>query len=321
MATTPWLSFVTIDPQRNPKNSYRLIRELSPEEYAEYKKADERLSQFLEDPQKIRLLREAYNEYKSVIESNARRIEARKSPMSVAEVHSQDLRAYHQINAKLRGFLSEMTTYLNYAERYLKREYGHDSEQVKFFKARTNKEYDTSPSYRYIYQLRNYALHYDVPINDVTVKSGGRDLESGVVEQHVRVEIDRDKMLNSGFDWKKVRPDIEAFPLRFALDPHLDHMIEAFGRIALAVIVGMLPDLKKSARYIDNMVRELIPRFEGKHGSPLIVYWEEPPADIQIGEPVQMNFSAKMLPADLARGVLKDLPEPHMLAAVIDDMK
>lgn len=314
---TKQLSIVTIDPQRDPPTQFKLIRELSSEEYDEYKSANQRLSRFMEDQEKIKLLRETYEEYKGVIESNARRLEVRERPMAVARVHTQDLRAYHQINSRLRAVLSEITTFLNYAEGYLKREYGHASDEVKMYKERTAKEYDASPSYRFVYQLRNYALHYDVPINGMTVEDGDRDPATGVVKKIVRVEIDRDGLLHSGFDWRKVRPDIEGFPPRFPLDTHLDHMVDAVGRINVAVIVAMLPDMKKGARYIDDLIRPLVPHFGGLRGSPVIVHWESPPADVKVGESVNMNLSTEMMPADLATYIL-GLPGPDMLGAAID---
>lgn len=316
MAATVQLSIVTVDSQRDPPTQFELIRELSPDEYAKYKRADERLSRFTEDQEKLGLLRDTYNDYKSVIDSTARRLEARERPMAVAEVHAQDLRGYYQINGRLRGLLSEITTFLNYAEVYLKREYGHGSEQFKLFKMQTSKEYDASPAYRFVYQLRNYALHYDVPINGMSVEDGDLDPATGVVRKVVRTEIDRDKLLDSSFDWKKVRRDIERFPPRFPLDPHLEHMINAMGRINVAVIVAMLPDMKESARYIHHMIQPLIPRLAGKQGSPAIVHWN-PPRDVEVGEQVRMNFSTEMIPAELAKTVLQ-LPEPDALAAVID---
>jgi hypothetical protein len=239
--------------------------------------------------------------------------------MPVSEVHMQDLRAYHQINGRVRGLLSEITTFLNYAEGYLKREYGHDSEQVEFYKARTSKEYDASPSYRFVYQLRNYAIHRDVPINGMLIEDGDLDPETGIVKKIVRVEIDRDGLLNSGYDWRKVRPDIEAFPPRFPIDPHLEHMMEAIGRIAIAVIVGMMPDMKASARYILDLIQPLMPRLQGKQGSPVIVHWETPPASVKVGQSVRMDAKTDMIPADLATSVL-GMPEPEILAAVIDEV-
>lgn len=220
---------------------------MTPTEYAEFKKSDNRLSRFMEDQQKLGLLQDTYKDYRSAVESNARRLEARQHPVSVADVVTQDARAYHQINARVRSVLSEITTFLNYAERHLKHEYGHDSDQFKMFKKQTHIEYDASPSYRFVYQLRNYALHFDVPINGMTVEDGERDPTTGRVKKIVRVELDRDKLLNSGFDWRKVRPDIEEFPPRFSLDTHLDYTIRAIGIINLAATVAMLPETKQAA--------------------------------------------------------------------------
>jgi hypothetical protein len=318
MVKAPWLSAITIDPNRFPKFEYELIRKMTQDEYAEFKKADDRLSRFSEDQEKVGLLRDTYEDYKATVESHARQLEARKHPISVAEVAAQNKRAYNQINARVRSVLSEITTFLNYTEGFLKREYGKDSDQFKTFKTRTNIEYDASASYRFIYQLRNYAIHYDVPINAMHSEDGERDPSTGVVRKIVRVEVDRDRLLNSGYDWRKVRPDLENFPPRFSLDAHLDHTIRAIGIINAAATVAMLPDTKQSARYIHQLIQPVLPRLSGKEGTPIIVLWE-PPDNASVGETVQMNYSTKAIPADLAEHVLS-LPEPKIMAVAVDDL-
>jgi len=291
---------------------------MAPDEYAEFKNADDRLSRFSEDQEKVGLLRDTYEDYKVTVESHARQLAARKHPISVAEVASQNKRAYHQINTRVRRVLSEIHVFLNYAEGYLKREYGHESDQFKVFKKRTNTEHAASASYRFIYELRNYATHFDVPINAMYSEDGERDTSTGAVKKVVRVEVDRDKLLNSGYDWRKVRQDIESFPPRFSLDAHLDYTIKAIGIINAAATVAMLPDTKQSARYIHQLIQPVIPRLSDKEGAPIIVLWE-PPNNTSVGETVQMNYSTKAIPADLAEHVLS-LPEPETMAVAVDDL-
>jgi hypothetical protein len=319
MTTTPWLAAVTIDPNQTPKFKYELVRKLSPKEYDAYKEADKWLSRFAQDQEKLGLLRDAYNEYKQAIDDAASQQEEMKHPISVYDVHRQNSRHYHRVNARLRGLLSEITTFLNYAEGYLKRQYGHDSEQVQRFKVRCGKEYDASPSYRFVYQLRNYALHYDVPITGMSYRDGYVHPKSGTIGKHVLIEIDRDKLLKSGFNWKKVRPDIERFPARFAVDAHLDTMLAAMGRINLEVIVAMLPDLKEGAKYIDHLIRPVVPYISGRQGTPIIVHWKSP-ENVAVGEEFQLTFSTDSIQANLAETILQ-LPEPRLLASVIDDVR
>lgn len=317
MVKEPWLSIVTIDSNRFPKFQYELIRKMTAGEYAEFLKADDRLSRFSEDQEKIGLLRDTYEDYKATVESHARQLEARKHPISVAEVAAQNNRSYHQINTRVRSVLSEITTFLNYAEGYLKREYGKDSDQFKAFKKRTNIEYDASASYRFIYQLRNYAIHFDVPINAMHSEDGERDPSTGEFRKVVRVEVDRDKLLNSGYDWRKVRPDIESFPPRFSLDSHLDYMIRAIGIINAVATVAMLPDTKRGARLIHDLIQPVLPLLEGKEGTPIIALWE-PPANLKVGESTRMEVSTKAIPADLAYHVL-NMPEVGLMTVAIED--
>jgi hypothetical protein len=233
----------------------------------------------------------------------------------VYETYRDDAHAYHRINGKLRSFLSEFRAFLDYAETYLKKEYGKDSEQVTRLIAIRSREYDANPSYRFVYKLRNYAQHFDVPINGLSVQSGELDTKTGIGKKLVSVNINRDELLNSGFDWKKVQRDIEGFPDIFALNPHLDATIESLGKINLAVIVTMLPDITKAAEYIDRLVQPLIPLLEGKQGTPAVVHWDAP-QHVKVGEQVRMQMQAELIPADLARSVL-GLPEPDELAQFV----
>jgi len=318
MVKEPWLSIVMVDPNRFPKFRYELIRKMTTDEYAEFLKADDRLSRFSEDQEKVRLLRDTYEDYKTTVESHARQLEARKHPISVAEVAAQNKRAYHQINTRVRSVLSEIHIFLNYAEGFLKRKYGKDSDQFKAFKKRTNIEHAASASYRFIYELRNYATHFDVPINAMHSEDGERDPSTGVVKKIVRVEVDRDKLLNSGYNWRKVRPDIESFPPRFSLDAHLDYMIRAIGIINAEVTVAMLPDTKRGARYIHDLIQPVVPLLDGKEGTPIIVLWESP-TNASVGETVKMNYSTKDIPADLAEYIL-NMPEPGLMVAAIEEL-
>lgn len=291
--------------EANPETTIELGRELTLAEYDEYEKADDWLSRLVEYREKIALLREEYVAYKSHVDGYADEYKSMQTASSVFEFHNRQTRAYHRANTRLRSLLSEISTFLNYAEGFLKRQYGKDSDQAKRFKAATSREYDASPSYRFIYQLRNYALHFDVPISHMTYRDGPINPITGTDTPHVLVEIDKDKLLSSGFDWKKVRRDIESFSDKFALNPHLDAMISALERINTAIIVEMLPDLKRSARYIERLSEPLRQALVGRRGTPTIVHWESP-ENAKVGKKIQMNFRTEVMPVDLALWVLRE---------------
>jgi hypothetical protein len=117
---------------------------------------------------------------------------------------------------------------LDYAERKLKRQYGKQSRQAKEFKEATSQQFDGSFAYRLVSQLRNYGQHVNLPTNALSLKSGDFNFLLGTTEEHLLVEVSRDKLLNSGFDWraKDVRPQLEALPERFELDGYIDETME-----------------------------------------------------------------------------------------------
>jgi hypothetical protein len=150
-----------------------------------------------------------------------------------------------------------------------------------------------------LYKLRSYGQHSGVPINRVSITSGNFDPALGDYKNHLLLEVDRDRLLDASFNWAaKVKQDIEGFPPRFELDPHIVSMYMSLERINNAVVVAMLPIFKQSAKTVVNLAEEL----QGEHGTPAIVRHDPPP--ISMGEWGRGNTSTHWIPVDLARWVL-----------------
>jgi hypothetical protein len=286
----PKLSLFT----EKPHGDFDLRRELSEREYEDYSQAIARLTRFVDDQQRFDLVREGFGEYKLLVEKYARKY-ARQPRLNLviqAEISNR-------VNGKLRNFFSEFRAFLDYTETHLKTQYGEDSKEFTDFKTACKTEYDTNVSYRFLYKLRSYGQHSGVPINRVSITSGNFDPALGDYKNHLLLEVDRDRLLDASFNWAaKVKQDIEGFPPRFELDPHIVSMYMSLERINNAVVVAMLPIFKQSAKTVVNLAEEL----QGEHGTPAIVRHDPPP--ISMGEWGRGNTSTHWIPVDLARWVL-----------------
>jgi hypothetical protein len=135
-----------------------------------------------------------------------------------------------------------------------------------------------------------------VPINRISIRSGGFDPGLGDVRNHLLLEVDRDRLLNAPFNWAaKIRKEIEGFSPKFEVDPHILNMFMCLERINNAVVVGMLPALKQYAGVVVNLVEEL----GDEQGTPALVHFNPPRA--HVGETVKRNMSFQWIPIDLGK--------------------
>jgi len=95
----------------------------------------------------------------------------------------------------------------------------------------------------------------------------------GDYRNHLLLEIDRDRLLTAPFKWTaKVKQDIEGFPPRFELDPHIVNTFMCLERINNAVVVAVLPVLKQYAEIVINRVEDL----GDEQGIPALVHFNPP---------------------------------------------
>lgn len=70
-------------------------------------------------------------------------------------------------NKLILNTLMSFKFFLDNAEAFIKRKYGKDSKEAKDFILLTNKLYDESFAYRFLYKLRNYSVHLGFPLEIV----------------------------------------------------------------------------------------------------------------------------------------------------------
>jgi hypothetical protein len=133
---------------------------LREEEYMEYRNSVSLIEGVLRDYLQFQMVRNSYAEYRRLIDRYKQKYSVKPQINSVVVG-----RMNHEINRRLRGFFTEFFFFLEYAERKLKRQYGKESQQAQDFKQATSEQFDSSFAYRFVYQLRHYAQHINLPLN------------------------------------------------------------------------------------------------------------------------------------------------------------
>ena len=165
------------------------VRKLGEEEYRRYVEDVLAVLACRSDYRQFTMVRHAYVEYARVLRHYE---EALAGPVRLDEVLEDDF--VHDLNRRLRGFFSEFRVFLDYSETKLNRRHGRDSKQLRTFKEACACQFDRSFAYRFVYGLRNYALHVNLPLNAMSLTSGRGGFDPGSTSTHNRlcVEVDRD---------------------------------------------------------------------------------------------------------------------------------
>ncbi len=107
------------------------------------------------------------------------------------------------VNRFMMHLLSSGKLFVDFAENQIKIK--HEQESEKFHKL-TSQQYDNSFAYRFCYNLRNFSQHVGIPISALHKKQDYVDDEKVIIS----LLIEKDYLLNSSFNWKKMRAEIEA---------------------------------------------------------------------------------------------------------------
>lgn len=296
------------------------VRELNDEEYRSYVYDAATVLGFFSDYEQYVMVRHAYVEYLNLLE--------RQAAALANHVHLNDVmraQIVHNINRRLRSFFSEFRVFLDYTETKLKRRYGADSEQVCAFKAACSRQFDASFDYRFVYKLRNYALHVNLPLNAMSLASGEGEFDAEAPDTHNRfaVKVDRDALLNDRFDWgRHVRPGLESLPASFELNPIIKEAMYCLEKVHVELVCSKLAGEKRAAERIVALAGQV-----PEPGIPCVLRLDGPEEDIINGYtlymereespegsgPDRMAVHIGWMPVESARAIL-DLPDPSELS-------
>ncbi len=187
-----------------------IIKKISEQEYQDLLSHIRTLNIFLKDYKRLTIVKESHDAFKNVIESYMKQeISYQKFDDDVA--------------ANILKYLAAFKSFLDHWETHINRLYGKNSEEYNTFKKATAVQFDNCFSYRFIYELRNYTLHCDMPVSNVT----SRIDENG--NHEVDILISRDRLLDT-YKWPS-KVGLESMPESFDIRVQMEEALECLVRI------------------------------------------------------------------------------------------
>ena len=171
-------------------------------------------------------------------------------------LHSNDILV--ELNRAFVNFLLSMRLWLDHVETRLVRRYSKSSKQYQAFKATCAAAYDAHVSYRFLYELRNYAQHCGLPIN--SVNTGGKLISQD--SDHVAVTrqygANRDTLL-IGYDWRKLTKELAAQPPLINVIEHSKIMMQDLASIHDRYMQSELDNLREGADFLIDLLKRFDP--------------------------------------------------------------
>jgi hypothetical protein len=161
-----------------------------------------------------------------------------KSTLKLDESH------YFEINRLLINFLSAVSMFIDYGEKYNSKYFG--KEKMKEFRSKTHLFYDEHVSYRFIAILRNYALHYGFPLSVIHSSQNGMN---GIFASK--------KALLRFKDWKHVKEDIDKMSELISFDIHIDIAMLFLKHLYESFVYDIAPSVLKGIEHYNKLVVDL----------------------------------------------------------------
>ena len=132
---------------------------------------------------------------------------------------------------KIINFLSSATSFLTCSEVRLKKEFGKKSKQLDEWNEHRRNLHSQNVEYRFLYEMRNYSQHYHLPVSNIGVKLN--NLAIGERSTSNTIEINRDELLSSGYDWREdIKEDIKGLDEKINVAPIVESYMNSLRKIA-----------------------------------------------------------------------------------------
>ena len=147
----------------------------------------------------------------------------------------------------LLNWLNSIRLFDDHNRTRIVRTYGESSPELDMYKAARSSIYDEVPSYRFMFELRNYAQHCgEVPIRaEVQQNLSGSSLD---------LYFDRDELLREFKKWKQVKKDLQMGTERIGLDTPIEETMRAVTRLAQDVATIDMPKFTRSVERVKEIL-------------------------------------------------------------------
>jgi hypothetical protein len=167
------------------------------------------------------------------------------------------LEGFIEISRCMIAFLASATAFLGACENMLMREFGKASFKSSAWVKKKNELHAAHFAYRFMYALRNYCQHANLPISDLN-SSGTVVGEGGSMLFTSGVRVNRDKLFADHFDWpSKLIQEIRSQAEQFDLMPLSETYVNCMRRLFLEMITTRAGRLEEMGRYLMTVMRHL----------------------------------------------------------------
>jgi hypothetical protein len=163
---------------------------------------------------------------------------------------------YRNSNRLLLNLLASGRTLLDHTETYLKRKYGSNSEEANQFKTYVSKIYDNNFAYRFVYKLRNFAQHCELPISSISysIKSLPEECKSTAILNPIFL---KSTLLDNFDEWGKlVKQELLMQNREFSVMPIVADYCGCIGEIINSVILIDRLSLETAIKNLQRIVNQ-----------------------------------------------------------------
>ncbi|URJ35044.1 hypothetical protein MF625_004367 [Paenibacillus polymyxa] len=151
---------------------------------------------------------------------------------------------YLEANRLLTNYLSSLSMFIDYGERYNQKHFG--KEEMKKFQEKTHDFYDSHVSYRFMALMRNYTLHYAFPLSVIHQSVNGAN---GIfASKNTLLKFDA---------WKLVKEDIKQMPDLISLDVHVDISMMFLKKLFQDYVYDIAPLVLRGIEYLNGMIKDV----------------------------------------------------------------
>ena len=201
---------------------------------------------------KFVLERQAQNSLRLII-GNYAELRALQASMAIAFTAAQpanwpdSAQSQFHLRRILLNWLNSIRLFDDHNRTRIVRTYGDSSAELNLYKAARSAIYDGVPSYRFMFELRNYAQHCgEVPVRaEVNQNISGSSLD---------LYFDRDELLREFENWKQVTKDLQLGAERIGLDSPVEETMSAVTRLAQDVANIDNPKFTKSIERVKEIL-------------------------------------------------------------------
>lgn len=200
-------------------------------------------------------------------------------------------------NSELVNWLIGTRLFLDHNKVALEHEYGDDPSKVAAYRHATNVEHSQSPTYRVLYNLRDYVQHCDFPVSKLeTFLRNGVDRAGGI---GLRLQLERDQILENHFNWKgQAKADLEGFPETFEIEELADEFMGSLRRLHWTLIDDRVKRAAEAAPIVSEAYQRVVEK-AGPQGRPALMRYTGRASPVGPNE--LLDIEPRPIPMELAR--------------------